>query len=277
MVKNIHLKFFDSANNPIYNKNILTKYATIVFMIISFLNSFASKKCSKNLDISIFLTPFKKLLPPNSQDIIGINNVNTGFSNAGCNVSSKIVIYRDEEWFKVLIHELFHNLDLDFSTMNISKVQHKLFYKFEIKSEYNIYETYCEIWARILNVAIKCFLTTDNREKFIHKFHLLINKERIFSLLQANKIVQKFNKSQEYRENSNVFCYYILTAALINNLLKFFEWTNNDNMIKFKKTEKNLNSFVELLLEQVNSEKFKKNLECVNKFKNDNSLKMTII
>ena len=36
-------------------------------------------------------------------------------------------------------------------------MQQKLFYKFEIKSEYNIYETYCEIWARILNVAIKCF------------------------------------------------------------------------------------------------------------------------
>ena len=70
---------------------------------------------------------------------------------------SKIVIYRDEEWFKVLIHELFHNLDLDFSTMNISKIRQKLLYKFEIKSKYNIYETYCEIWARILNIADKIF------------------------------------------------------------------------------------------------------------------------
>ena len=51
----------------------------------------------------------------------------------------------------------------------------------------------------------------------------------------------------------------------MNNLLEFFEWTNRDNMIKFKKTEKNLESFVALLLEQVNSEKFEKNLECASK------------
>jgi hypothetical protein len=276
--KNIHLKFFDNANHPKYNKNTLTEYATIVFMTFSFLNSFASKKCSKNLHISIFLTPFKKKLPTNPRDIIGANNVNTGLSSAGCNATSKIVIYRDEEWFKVLIHELFHNLDLDFSTMNISKIQRKLLYKFEIQSEYNIYETYCEIWARILNVAIKSFLKTDSREKFIQEFHLLINKERIFSLMQANKIIKKFKKPEEYRESSNVFCYYILTAALINNLVEFFLWTNNnDNMIKFKKTEKNLEFFVELLLEQINSEEFEKNLECVSKLKNNDSLKMTII
>ena len=65
--KHIHLKFFDNANHPKYNKNTLTEYATIVFMIFSFLNSFASKKCSKNLEVSIFFTPFKKKLPSNLQ------------------------------------------------------------------------------------------------------------------------------------------------------------------------------------------------------------------
>ena len=136
-----------------------------------------------NLEVSIFLTPFKKKLPSNSRDTIGSNHVNTGLSSAGCNTTSRIVIYRNEEWFKVLIHELFHNLDLDFSTMNILKSARKSYsYKFEIKSEYNIYETYCEIWARILNVAIKSFLKTDSREKFVGRFYLLINKEsRIFS------------------------------------------------------------------------------------------------
>ena len=43
------------------------------------------------------------------------------FSNIGCRETSEITIYREEEWIKVLIHELFHNLNLDFSSMDITE------------------------------------------------------------------------------------------------------------------------------------------------------------
>ena len=67
----------------------------------------------------------------------------------------------------------------------------------------------------------------------------------------------------------------------MNNYLDFFTWCykNNTSLFKFKNSEKTLNSFVELIITQANSEDFKDNLECINKYSknNENSLRMTIV
>jgi hypothetical protein len=278
--KKITLSFYTMQNSN-YNKTNLSQYATIVFTTIYLLSLYSSKKCSKNLHIQIFLTPFKKKLPVKLTEIIGVNNVNTGVTNIGCHDDGKIIVYREEEWFKVLIHELFHRLSLDFSTMNIDKESKILLNEFGYKSTYIIYETYTETWARIFNVIITSFYITENREKFIHIFYILINIERNFALIQSNLILKRFKTIADYKEDSNVFCYYILTAALMNDYLKFILWCadNNNNLIKFKTTDINLRSFTKLLIQQFNSENFKKNLICINKLpnKNGDSLRMTIV
>lgn len=289
--KNIVLNILN-FNMSGYNYHTITNYVDIILIIIHMLSQYSVKKCGKKLIITIFLTPFKRIFPQNKKDIIGPENVNGGFSNIGCLETSSITIYREEEWLKVLIHELFHNLNLDFATMNIDKWVPILLSKFEIKSEYNIYETYCETWARILNVAIKSFFfipiprtsylqKIPTRTAFHSTFHKLMQKERLFSLKQANLILKRFKHPLEYLENSNVFCYYILTASLLNNYLEFFEWCNknNTNLLKFKTTDKSVKLFIELILTEINSEKFKDNLKCVNAHikGNEQSLRMTII
>ena len=98
-----------------YNYDTITNYIHIILIIIRMLSQYSVKKCGKNLLITIFLTPFKRLFPQNKKDIIGPMNVNGGFSTIGCLETSSIIIYREEEWMKVLIHELFHNLNLDFA------------------------------------------------------------------------------------------------------------------------------------------------------------------
>ena len=65
----------------------------------------------------IYFTSLKKKLPNSNIHILGENNVNTAFTHT-CPVNSEIVIFRKEEWFKVLMHETFHNFALDFSNMN---------------------------------------------------------------------------------------------------------------------------------------------------------------
>ena len=53
----------------------------------------------------------------------------------------------------------------------------------------------------------------------------------------------------------------------MNNYLEFLKWCDNNNtkLLKFKNTTKNLESFVELLLTEINSQNFKDMLECVAK------------
>lgn len=104
--KSVILNFFDT-NISEYTPDFLLECSHIVFIIINLLSLHTSNSCSKKLNIKIYLTPFKKLFPTHRSDIIGVNNVNSGFSNIGCLDESNITIYREEEWIKVLIHELF--------------------------------------------------------------------------------------------------------------------------------------------------------------------------
>jgi len=263
------------------NKTV-SYHSKIAFMVIFMLTNKIKTDCSKNLEIKIFLTPFKKVLPPNKTDILGPNEVNTGFSTIGCNTTGSITIYREEEWLKVLIHELFHNLDLDFSDMNMVEFKKKLYEIFKIKSTYEIAETYTEMWARIINVVVSCTIKTNTYDEFSKLFEKAIEEERIFSLMQASIILDRITSIKEYNEDSNIFCYYILTAALFNNYLHFFEWCNenNTNLIKFKKTNNNIQSFIDLLLQECDSPSFKSSIVCVNKLaarKLKQSLKMTTI
>lgn len=278
--REIEVTFYKFSNR---NISLIDNYADYVFIIIYVLGLYTSSGCSKFLEIEIFLTPFKKKFPKIRADQLDIINVNSGFSNFGCRNSSKITIYREEEWFKVLIHELFHNLNLDFSTRNIDKWRDKMGDICEINSEYNIFETYCELWARIINVIFTTFLILTERNDFSQKsfreiFKILIVKEKNYSLIQSKIVYENIYKNRMFREKSNVFCYYILVGILFNNYIKFINWskTNNINILKFRNTEKNIDSFMDLILnEYLNLE----NNDVFNKIKikKGNSLRMSII
>lgn len=290
--KNIRLSFSGMKNEK-SKINISNQQIYSVFLIIYLLSLYTSAQCSKQLNINIFLTQFKKELPNNKEEIISSNHVNSGLSNNGCNYTSQMIIYREEEWFKVLIHELFHNLNLDFSTKDISKSTKALREYCGIKSKYAIYETYCETWARILNCCISSFIMSTiliknkptaiiMKQEYINNFHKLIKLESNFSLKQAELILKQFKKKEDYKENSNVFCYYILTACLMNNYLYFLIWCheNNPAFIKFKDTYKNIDSFTKLIINNLDSNNFNNDLDQVrklNKGNNNKSLRMSIV
>ena len=99
--------------------NNIDNYVKNVFIWLYIGNEYINKNCSNYTNIYIYLTPFLKKLPSKSNKILDHNNVNTAFTMSGCNKKGEIIIYRKEEWFKVLIHECFHSFDFDFSTSNI--------------------------------------------------------------------------------------------------------------------------------------------------------------
>ena len=77
------------------------------------LHQYASSECVSKINIVIYLTPFKKVLPDNSIAILDVENANSAVTLA-CHNPGEIIIYRKEEWFKVFIHETFHSFGLDF-------------------------------------------------------------------------------------------------------------------------------------------------------------------
>ena len=160
---------------------------------------------------------------------------------SGCNNNGEIIIYRKEEWFKVLIHECFHSFDFDFSTSSIEKIKYKIKKEFNVKSDFLIFESYCEVWARIINCLITaygCLNNKKNIKKYMELSNIFLQLERVYSLQQCNNVLNYMNLSyrdllmkgnNNYKENSNVFCYYVIGAILMSDYYKFIQWCYKNN------------------------------------------------
>ena len=264
-------------------------YAKNIYIWLCFANEYLSDSCYKNTNIYIYLTPFNKKYP-NNKKVLEVENVNTAFTISGCNENGEIIIFRKEEWFKVLIHETFHSFDLDFSLANIEKLKYKLRKQFNIDSNLLIYESYCEVWARIMNSLISAFSCLDNKRdigKYLEYSNVFLEFERIYSIRQMNNVLNYMNisyrdilirKNNNYKEESNVFCYYIIGGILMSNYYKFMKWCyrNNEYFIKFSKNSEKISEYGNLIIEIGIKGEFFDEIKCVN---NDNSgsLRMTCI
>ena len=280
--RTIKVYFVDEHNDTNINKN---KYADCFKKMLYWfyiLNSCASSTCSQTITIYIYLSSVKKELPSHSSIIIDQNHANTGFTR-NCTVNSEICIFREEEWFKVFLHESFHNFSLDFSDMNIDHLNKQILQLFPLaNSEVTAYEAYTEFWAEIMNACILAIslkgntlgkngvigVTTPTLNEFLQTCEFIINCERNFGMYQLVKVLKHMNLSyfdlinqtkreernpiyikKQYREATNVLSYYVLKNILLNNYNEFLDWCdkNNTNTFQFVKTEEHLQMFYKFI------------------------------
>ena len=270
--------------------NNIDNYVKNVFIWLYIANQYINNNCSNFTNIYIYLTPFEKKLPNKPNITLDHNNVNTAFTMSGCNKKGEIIIYRKEEWFKVLIHECFHSFDFDFSTSSIEKIKYKIKKQFNVKSDLLIYESYCEVWARIINcliIAFGCLNNKKNIKKYMELSNIFLQFERIYSLQQCNNVLNYMNHSyrdllikgnNNYNENSNVFCYYVIGAILMSDYYQFIEWCykNNEYFINFSRKQEILTSYGNLIIDIGIKGEFINSLECVKMIKG-NVARMTCI
>jgi hypothetical protein len=272
----------------------IDKYNTYVDRILIWLhivNKYASKSCAEDLTIFIYHTTLTKELPKSSIEILNECNVNTAFT-ASCPKKSEIVVFRKEEWFKVFIHETFHNFGLDFSDMNVTDVHSNILSIFPVNSDINLFEAYTEFWARIMNVLFCSYFNSKpvkgnkNIETFIESTEYLMNFEIMYAFFQMVKVLHFMNLEYKqlyetdtetdnirktlYKENTSVLSYYVITLILMYNYQSFLLWcsTNNDTLLQFKKTSTNQYSFFRFIEKKYKTNMFIKNIDCsVNLFK----------
>jgi len=225
----------------------LHKYTKMMLVWLYVCLKYSNKKCATDMVVQVYLTPFKKILPINNSIVLSPENVNTAFTMS-CAADGVIVIFREEEFFKVFIHETFHAYGLDFG-MNESKSLTTLLKKlFPIKSDFNVNEAYAETWARIINCGLYSFFSLtnsdNNKDNFLLYMDFCLQLERLFAIYQMNKILNfmglnykdlyelnersSYLREQLYKENTHVFGYYILTAIFLNNYRQFITWGANN-------------------------------------------------
>lgn len=275
------------------------RYIKDIMTWISVADKYSCNNCGKELNLYLYMTSIKKHLPKNRWDTISSMEVNSGLSDM-CRRESEIIIFREEEWFKLLIHETFHNYGLDFSVMNINKLTNIMKQHFHVESEFLMFETYTEFWARLMNVMFCTFKIEDNRtfEDFYMFFQVLYYYERLFTILQSCKILSFMNLTfdmltnpkdktltmQLYKESTNVFPYYIGLSILMIDPISFVNWCGekNINIFRFQKTDETLTDFGHYIVDESNKlttvKTYEKMCKLVSKLPDDmkTTTKMTI-
>ena len=166
--RNISIIFIIEDNNVADLIETYNKYVDYMLVWLYIANIHSSKQCAKQLKIYIYHTSLLKQFPETNIQTLNQNNINTGFCMS-CPLDSEIVVFRKEEWFKVFIHETFHNFGLDFSSMNISIFNEKILQIFPVNSEVNLFESYTEFWARIIN-ALFCSYINIKKKMILMSF-----------------------------------------------------------------------------------------------------------
>lgn len=175
--------------------------------ILGSINMYLKKYSKKNIiiNISIYFTNFKKLL--DKSKIIGPNNINSAFTYTDKD-SKNIIIFREEEWKKIFIHELIHCYMIDnfkFEKLNF------------IKGPDMKYEAITEYLSLILHSKLIEYLSNNKLN-----FKIVLKNEIKFNLLQYKKLLDfwEINKKSDFNKvlvKSSPFSYYILKTELFIN------------------------------------------------------------
>jgi hypothetical protein len=300
--RELKVKFIVEEPNAELLVHVYNDYVKKVLVWFNFINKYAvEKQCSKSITVYIYLTSLKKELPESNIHILEQNNVNTAFTHT-CQINSEIVIFRKEEWLKVLMHETMHNLALDFSDINYKEVDSRIIQLFPVTTRGNSFEAYTEFWAEILNASFCSYYVIPSMKKnaeneFLKNCEFFLQFEKAFGIFQMVKtlnfmgleyqdlysddIKSKIMRRTLYKEKSNILSYYVIRVILLNNWQDFLKWCtihNSSSLIQFKKTSKNMDAYFEFIRNNYNNaellsdvkktEKIMMNLKKTKKTKN---------
>lgn len=219
------------------------------WLYVAFLH--APTACSQQLDIYLYLTDLQKTLPKKGEHI-DVLHANTAFTTT-CREHTEINLFRREEWFKVLIHETFHCLGLDFADANNELTKGVILELFSVKSDVNLSETYCEVWAELINILFIAFFD-DTKENIcggsgsgagnsgiLAKMENILKWEQTFSMFQCCKVLDFYGVKYDeltsgsgkvisrWSEKTNVLSYYIIKCVLLCHVNDFLTWCSNHN------------------------------------------------
>lgn len=260
-------------------------------------------QCSGRINIYIYLSNSYKLFPlefadesyidiPDEREQsttvesniyatqINENNANTGFTWACLpeTETNEIYIYREEEWFKVLIHETIHSFGIDFAhnTEMMQIAENRIVSKFSMnkRKQYNIFESYTEITAELIHILIFLFITKKAEGANNRLLQDIFMYEMAFSAFQCSKVlfhnsidIEKGELLQmtNYKEKTNTFSYYILKSGLMIHIKWLLDWyqTMNQESFQFNCTKENIDSYCNLLEKTQDSHEYKMLLQTV--------------
>lgn len=232
-----------------YNKNSVKPKDAIALICfyLSILNLYLKKN---NKILRIILAPFDrpKLLPTK----MGLP-LNPEYVNSGYSTGHHIYIYRKEEMYKVLIHEMIHYYDIDFKDTRYDGYFKKKYNIRSSKSELRVFESYTDILAIMFSIlAYICFspFSKGKTEKQFTELYMRILDSIKTNVIQTvSNIMNHYNCTSfcGFEEETHVFSYYVCKAAIMFKYKDFLNWLGNDIIlsdIRVKEYLESLDSYI---------------------------------
>lgn len=223
------------------------------------------KSCRQTVEIVLLPTLSKKQMDMDTPAILGPSNVNSGvtFKSGEGGGSSAVLVFRHEEMFKVLLHELLHLYDFDyFETPGLfDNASFKREYKIET-AKLGLNESFNDALTLSLYlgfyIAVKEPRYMTSFTEFYKAYRVHFNHLRSYLVKMSAKLrlYQARHFNGETREGTHVFAYYHGKAALFSNSRHMFDFFKKyDNHIE--QTPKSVRTYIRLLKESLNSKVYK--------------------
>lgn len=226
VIKDVHIKV-DIYKPQLYdNENIKVNNIIEAIKFISYFSKTVNQSFKDNVEIKVILSPFKKEISENNH--LTSYNVNSGFTIRDYyKGESKIVIFREEEVIKVLIHELLHSFDLDSKSVR-DRYDIRFSKLFEKETEINLNESFTESFACLLNVCLaSIYISRKNKVSLSGVFRKVLDHERRY-ILSVGERVGRYNMTNR-REQTNITSYYVLKAINWKKIEDFVDYVIKHN------------------------------------------------
>jgi hypothetical protein len=245
-------EFYTGSKNDICKNKFNIK---LVIARLLFFNQYLN--VGKLPNFRIFFCPNEKEMPTQyskNMALFSPNNVNTAVTNG-----RDIIIWRQEELLKSIIHECIHSHKLDFHFNDYPNQLMQEFKRYNItaNSEMRISEAYTEVMANFLNIIFTStslhlknnILWTipkeEFRKHFIHEIKFsCFNASKVLSFLKCQQWSDFKEKKNKYslHQTTSVFSYYIIKSMFLFNLHHLL--SNNKNIKNIKNSKQNKSNII---------------------------------
>lgn len=234
-INSTKLKCAKSEDIEIYYNKKPKYYIEFILFYIKFIQYLllSIKPSDISVSVKVYLTPFKKKFPEDDGDLTALN-INSGVTiSQSYSTNKRVIVYREEEVFKVLMHELIHAFECDATYMSDHYDVPFADY-FGRNTSLRVNESYTDTLACIYNSVIFAIIFAKLMKKdsnYLIVFVIaLLTREREYILLKCKSILEYekcgvtpsgLNKTCKEYEKTHIISYYVLKAMNFFYLNKF--------------------------------------------------------
>lgn len=211
---NYKITWYYKTNHTIYLKYSKEKFNSFkqrLPILLNMLNFLYDKKNTNEIrpiNIYLILSPLKKQLEKDV--IINAKHINSGYTDFQ---SNEILVWREEEFEKVIFHEMIHYMDLDVRNMSFddNHLPH------EIDGYKSYFEAFTDFWGIIYHLIYISIITNKSINSLLQIEYNFIENQA--NLLNHYFGLKNWKDKKIIKQKSPAFTYFILKYLIFKEII----------------------------------------------------------